>query len=85
MVACGWRTADRVLDEIVATHTFVDMADLVALAPGPLPDRFTTADIAANADVPRDVAQRMAYCFNAANIIDEIDRTKAGKHYRWTT
>lgn len=80
----GWRTVDRRLDEIVEFRHFADVTDLRSLLPDDLPDRFTTADIAAGAGVKRDVAQRLAYCFNAANLIDEVDRTRAGKVYRLT-
>lgn len=80
----GWRTVDRRLDTVLATHTFTSMTDLLALVPGETPPRFTTADLASAAAVSRPVAQQMAYCFDAANLIDQVDRTREGKVYRWT-
>lgn len=78
----GWRTIDRHLDDIVQSHRFTGMGDLWRLVGGPLPDLFTTADIAASADVDRACAQRMAYCFRAADLILQVDRTTAGNVFR---
>ena len=78
----GWRTIDRRLDAVVDTHRFAAMRDLWDLVGGPLPDQFTTADIASCAGVDRSCAQRMAYCFNAADLITQIDRTPTGKVYK---
>jgi hypothetical protein len=79
----GWRTVDRVLDAIVAVHPLVGMQDLAAFVTGPLPDRFTTADIASAAGIDRDTARKLAYCLAACGCIDEVDRTRAGRVYRW--
>jgi hypothetical protein len=81
----GWRTVDRRLDAILDTHRFTGVQDLLTLVPGPTPPEFTTADLATAAGVSRPVAQQMAYCFNAADLVVEVARTRAGKHYRWTT
>jgi hypothetical protein len=80
----GFRTVDRRLDRIVETHEFVDVTDLKALVPGRLPSPFTTADLSDAAGVARPIAQRIAYCFNAANLIDEVGRDRDGKWYRWS-
>jgi hypothetical protein len=56
----GWRTVDRVLDAVVEVHPFTGMADLAAFVTGPLPDRFTTADLAVAAGVDRDTARKLA-------------------------
>ncbi len=77
----GWRTIDRHLDDVVESHRFSCMDDLWKLV-GPLPDLFTTADIAASADIDRACAQRMAYCFRAADLIVQVDRIAAGNVYR---
>ncbi len=77
----GYRTTDRVLREVLDVHHLRGPGDLAALLPGELPPRFTTADIATHAGVSRPLAQQMAYCFRALEIIDEVDRTKAGIHY----
>jgi len=78
----GWRTVDRRLHKILSVEHFADVGALSHLLPGGLPATFTTADIAAQAGIGRDLAQKLAYCFKAAHLIDEVDHTRAGKHYR---
>jgi len=78
----GYRTVNRSLSELHETHRFTCAADLLALVPTQdLPERFTTADIAEAADVPRDVAQRIAYCFTPLGLFDKHERTRAGFLY----
>lgn len=78
----GWRTTDRVLREILERHRFRTATDLLALLPENLPETFTTADLADRGRFDRSTAQQIAYCFRALNFFDEVDRTKAGYHYR---
>lgn len=80
----GYRTVDRQLRTILETHHFGGTADLAKLLPSDLPPEFTTADIAECAQVPRGVAQQMAFCFRALEVITRVGRTKAGIHYSWT-
>ncbi len=78
----GYRTVNRSLRQIHDTVRFENAADLLQLLPiEDLPDRFTTADMADAAGIPRDMAQRMAYCFRPLGLFRELDRTKAGIHY----
>lgn len=77
----GYRTVDRKLREVLETQRFESAHDLLRLLPGGLPDRFTTADIAEAGGFARDIAQRMAYCFNALDFFEEHRRTKAGVIY----
>ncbi|NNE73771.1 MAG: hypothetical protein HKN26_08920 [Acidimicrobiales bacterium] len=80
----GWRTVDRRLDDIVETRRFGGVDDLASLLPAKLPAQFTTKDLADAMACRRDVAQQIAYCFRAAAIFDQIDRTRAGIIYRRT-
>ncbi|HUH04833.1 MAG TPA: hypothetical protein VML75_22705 [Kofleriaceae bacterium] len=80
----GYRTTDRQLRQVLEVRRFRDTRDLAELLPASLPPEFTTADIASRANVPRSVAQRMAFCFRALEVITEVGRTKAGVHYRRT-
>jgi hypothetical protein len=80
----GWSTVDRVLDRIVEVRTFTGMEDVAAFVTGPLPGRFTTADLAVAAGVDRDTARKLANCLAAGACIDEVGRTRTGKLYRWT-
>jgi hypothetical protein len=73
---------NRSLREIHSTHRFESAADLFDLVPTQdLPVRFTTADLAAAAGVPRDIAQRIAYCFRPLGLFRQHERTKAGFLY----
>lgn len=77
----GFRTTDRQLREVLEIRRFGGTDDLARLLPAALPAEFTTSDIAASAQVPRDVAQRMAFCFRALEVITEVGRTRAGVRY----
>ncbi len=77
----GFRTTDRLLREVLEVRRFDDTGALAALLPTELPAHFTTADIAAGAGVSRPLAQQMAYCFRALEVITEVGRSKAGIHY----
>ncbi len=78
----GYRTVDRQIEEIIDQQRFDSVLDLRRLLPSTLPDTFTTADIADQARCSRDAAQKLAFCFQAAHLIDRIDRTRAGYRYR---
>ncbi len=78
----GWRTVDRRLETITSTERFATVADLTRLLPPDLPPTFTTADLAADGTMTRDEAQRLAYCFRAACLFDQVGRSRAGIEYR---
>lgn len=78
----GWRTTDRRLAGIEGAERFDNVADLATLLPSGLGEVFTTADLADRSGVSRDVAQRMAYCFRAAGVFEQLDRTRTGINYR---
>ena len=78
----GFRTTDRTLEEVIETHRFQTIDDLLRLLPDGLPDPFSTADLAATGVMSRDEAQRLAYCFKACGLFEQIDRTKVGYRYR---
>jgi hypothetical protein len=80
----GYRTVDRHVEEIIDIQHFSSVDDLRRLLPSGLDEPFTTADIASAAGCTRDAAQKLAYCFRAASLIEEVDRTRAGHHYRVT-
>ena len=80
----GWRTVDKRLRSVEARHRFEDTNDLAALLPDDLPERFTTADMAATGAMNRDAAQKLAYCLRALERIELVDRKRAGHVYRRT-
>jgi len=79
----GYRTVNTELKEILSTQHFDGITDFMQLLPSDLPNVFTTADIAASARVPRQIAQQMAYCFRKTNVIEEIGSTRRGKEYKY--
>ncbi len=81
----GFRTVDRTLEAIIETRRFRTLEDLLELLPPALPPTFTTADLTSSGILSRDAAQRLAYCFRAAGLIKQVDRTKAGIHYQLST
>lgn len=57
-----YRVEDRMLREVHDRITIQTTADLAAMLPETLPDQFTTADLAKHTEIPRWLAQKMAYC-----------------------
>jgi len=80
----GFRTIDCQLKDVLEVHQFTCTDDLAALLPEGLPSPFTTADLATRARVSRDLAQKMAFCFRALEVITEVGRAKAGIQYAMT-
>ncbi len=78
----GWRTTDRVLRSVEATHRFRTVTDLGRLVPDGLPARFTTADLAPAAGTTRDRAQRMAFCLRQVGLFDLVGRSRRGYQYQ---
>jgi len=80
----GFRTVDRALREVFEVQRFESSLDLLRLVPTDLPMPFTTAHLASGANVGRDVAQKMAYCFRSMGLFQQVGHDRAGKHYRFT-
>lgn len=51
-------------------------ADLLKLLPTPLPSPFHTGQLAASADVPRSVAQRIAYCLRKMGAVEMVGKQR---------
>jgi hypothetical protein len=60
--AKDFTVSDRRLIAVRSRHVFQTPADLCGLLPDGLEGKFTTADIARLAKIPRWLAQKMAYC-----------------------
>ncbi len=70
-----YRVEDRRLLGIRERYEFRTASDLLALLPKTLAEPFSTADIAREADIPRWLAQKMAYCLrktSAVNVVGKI-------------
>jgi hypothetical protein len=65
----GWQITDRRLLLIQESKVFASKEDYLALLPPGLPQPFTTLDLAAQAGIPRRLAQKMAYCLKVNQII----------------
>jgi len=70
----GWVTEERRLLEVIESHVFRDADDLWTLIPTGLPDQFTTSDLALALQIPRRLAQQVAYCFRKASVIEPIGK-----------
>ena len=57
-----YRTVDRTLRSVQDRLELRTISDLLALLPHNLPEPFSTEDIARLAEIPRWLAQKMAYC-----------------------
>ena len=58
----GWRVVSRELTAVIDRRRLCSSDDLFSLVEGPLPERFTTADLATAMGQPRTLAQKLAYC-----------------------
>ena len=65
----GWRVVQRRLHEVLGRQRFSTPSDLFQLAPGDLPEEFSTADLATAMSEPRWLAQKLAYCLREAGEI----------------
>ena len=74
----GWVIEERRLIDVVKSDTFYDSADIGALLPPGLPNKFTTADLAREINRSQRIAQKMTYCLKKMNQISE-----AGKRGRF--
>ena len=66
----GWSIADRRLLDVKERRCFRKPSDFLALVPGDLPDPFTTRDLAQGANLPRWLAQKMAYCLRRMRVFE---------------
>ena len=64
----GWRVVRRQLNAIVERHRFRCLDDLFDLLEAPLPDPFTTLELAEALNQPRRLAQKMAYVLREGGI-----------------
>ena len=78
----GWRVARRELVEVLEAHRFAEVADLWSLAPGELPEVFTTSDLAQVMAQPRGMAQKLAYCLREAGAIEMVGKRGNALEYR---
>lgn len=78
----GWSTHDRRLLAVQERRIFASAEDYRALLPAGLPERFTSRDLAAGLEAPRNLAQKMAYCLERMGVLEREGRGRAGYVYR---
>lgn len=74
----GWRTIDRRLLNIIDSQRFDSPADYLALLPVELRAGFDTRGLARRLEIPRYLAQKMAYCLHSMGL---LERSKRGRGY----
>jgi hypothetical protein len=70
----GWTVEERRLVDILGMLPLRGVADLAALLPSGLSERFTTADLARQLGRPRRLAQQMAYCLQRVDVLDAVGK-----------
>ncbi len=72
---------ERRLLKVLDSQRFVQPRDMAALIPDTVAEPFTTTDIANARDLPRFMAQKMAYCLREMGAIVPLERKKSGIQY----
>ena len=72
---------ERRLVSVIESRLFVQPRDMVTLIPDSVAEPFTTSDIAKGCNVPRFMAQKMAYCLREMGAIVALERKRKGIQY----
>ena len=78
----GWRVVSRELTAVVDRYRLRCPEDLFSLVQGPLPDAFTTAELAAAMAEPRWLAQKLAYCLRESGAVEICGKSGNALVYR---
>lgn len=78
----GWRVLSRHLTRVVTRHRFGSHWDLFALVEGPLPEIFSTRELAAAMGQPRWLAQKLAYCLRESGAVEIAGKSGNALLYR---
>jgi hypothetical protein len=76
-----WQVVDRVLVELLDAQAYGGAAGLGSVLPASLGEPFTTLDLARMLEVPRELAQRIAYTLRKGGIIEAAARHGHGIEY----
>lgn len=77
----GWITLERRLLDVVDQRRFDTLDSLRRLLPETLPNAFNTADLASALEIPRWLAQKMAYVMRECGAIRALSRHRSGILY----
>jgi hypothetical protein len=78
----GWAIQGRGLVDVLERRLVRTAGELAALLPTGLDDVFTTADVAATAQLDRSLAQQMLYCLHAAGALERTGKLGNAHRYR---
>jgi len=78
----GWRVVSRQLNQVFEQRRISCRDDLFALIHGPLPEAFSTADLASAMAQPRWLAQKMAYCLRVSGAAEVCGKQGNALLYR---
>lgn len=70
----GYRVEDRTLTSLGERLRLATADDLFSMLSPELPTHFTTADIARTSEIPRWLAQKMAYCLRKTDAVQIIGK-----------
>ena len=76
-----FRRDERRLLKVLDSRLFMQPRDMAALIPDSVDEPFTTSDIANACNMPRFLAQKMAYCLREMGAIVPLARRKTGIRY----
>jgi hypothetical protein len=77
----GWRVVSRKLTSVLDRQRIRGREDLFSLVNGPLPEEFTTLDLARAMGQPRRLAQKLAYCLRESGAV--VISGKSGNELRY--
>lgn len=80
-----FQIADQRLVQVVATHRFRTAEDLLRLLPTGLPAEFHTGHVAEGLEIPRWIAQRIAYCLRKMGAVELVGKQGNALLYRQAT
>lgn len=78
----GWRVVSRQLNQVLEQQRISCRDDLFSLIHGPLPETFSTADLALAMAQPRWLAQKMAYCLRVSGAAEVCGKKGNALLYR---
>jgi hypothetical protein len=80
----GWVVVQRRLREVVGRERFRGPEDLFRLLSAPLPEPFSTRELAVAMAAPRALAQKLAFCLRACGVIEPCGKEGNAILYRRT-
>lgn len=78
----GWRVVSRQMNQVLERRRLASRQDLYSLVHGPLPEAFSTADLAEAMGQPRRLAQKMAYCLRESGAAELCGKAGNALLYR---